>query len=134
MAHGWLSLALLSLSLAGCATSSPCGRDCHPDVPGRTVEVLPVCGRSELETTSNAGTLLAAYAETLGKPRAIAVYRQLSVRECQCLAVEASPLGNLLDQESQLSIQQAKARKIGRNKAQQAAGLKVQMLTYLAQE
>ncbi len=70
----------------------------------------------------------------MGKPRAIPVYRCLSARDCQCLAVEASPLGNLLDRESQLSSQQASARKIGRNKALQATDLKVQMLTYLAQE
>lgn len=132
---GWLSAALgVSLTLAGCATGRQFFCDCHPEVPGRSPEVLPVCSRQGLKAEPGLGVLAAVYAAILRKPPTHPIYRCLGVRSCQCLAVEASPLGNLLDRESQAAWQQAEARRCGGAKARQAATLKTQMLTYLAAE
>jgi hypothetical protein len=134
-ANKWLSTGLgLSLTLAGCATSPNSCCDCHPKIPGRSADVLPVCYRAELADGANVGLLVTAYSDSLRNPRALPIYRCLGVQACQCLAVEASPLGNVLDREAQIALQQAEARKLGRDKARQAATFKAQMLTYLAQE
>jgi hypothetical protein len=134
-AHGWLSAALgVLLTLVGCATAPRYCCDCHPDMPGRRPEGFPVCSRRGLEVESSLPHFVTSYLDILRQPQTLPIYRQLGCQSCQCLAVEASRLGNLLDRESEVALKQVEVRRCGGEKALQAARLKAQMLAYLAEE
>ncbi|SIN77583.1 hypothetical protein SAMN05444166_0777 [Singulisphaera sp. GP187] len=104
--------ALLLLVASGCAqTHHARSGGCGPlpgDAPALTIP--PVVERGEIKPDLSRLASFETLETTLSQERtAKSTYRELSARDCQCLAARASSVGNLLDQKASGCLEQAGA-------------------------
>jgi hypothetical protein len=105
-------LRLLGMLLAGALGLAACGcahgrRDCAPCCDPACPDELPEVERGAIYVDVDGAALAADVEAALGDPAA-PIYRALTPEQCQCLAAEASRLGNALaDERAALDAEQS---------------------------